>query len=452
VLARSGAHRESANRKDQARAPLGELVSDSHLDCYAESGRVPTSAALVGASVYSGPRRVVFELGAQPFLSFSTLKGVLEEALEAHREFRIEIKCIARLGNTPQTREFFRANNKKRGKMELFKAPGEDPWGAIGVLEMELRKRRLLGKNMISIKKMPYKTQMQAWEANKARIFRENKMKPKWIPWSKKKVLLTLFQNAHHGISLNPKIVSKSRKRKKAKTEEKRFKCCPKRRGAATASHAALQQPQIVWQDRFVPLSTRSSGILKSCGKTASDVLVITARALNQFPLSAIPSFFCAMIVLKPGSAEIRSDLAHLKPPKTLVLSGEHEMRCLALLVQWLPCVPCSTPQPDAVNPLPNLRAWCQERVRSLHKILADSGDAMEHGELQDVQALKYQTQCLPEFAEACGMDDVFTTPALQKLVPDAAGRSFYDDKEQARKLKNTHEKIAWMVSKHMKH
>lgn len=449
VLARAGAHLESANRKDKAYKSPDELVPDSLLDEYAVSGRVPANAPLVGAPLVPSPPRVVVNLGdAQQLRNFTRWADVLKEFLQAHREFRIEIKCIERWGDTAQTRNFHGKHNKKRGKMELFKAPGEDPGGAIGVLELELRKRRLLEENMISITKMDYKTQTRVWEANKAQIMRENKIKStKWLAWRKKRELLEEFQEVHDGISLKPKISSKPRKRKVTKIEKKKLECCPKRQGAATASFGALQQPQIVWQNHLVPNPPAAYW------GAHPDVLVITARALNRLPAGVTLSFFDAVIVLKSDDTKICCDEEAL-PSKTLVLTSELEMKHLDMLVQWLPLVPPEPVRRVHFEPraLRNLKAWCDERVRILNKHLGNNQDCMEEDEAEAVRALLRQTRCLPEFVAACGMDDIPAVPALERLTAtDATKRGFFDA-EHARKLSDTHGKVAWMVTSHMKH
>lgn len=449
VLARAGAHLESANRKDKAYKPPDELVSDSLLDEYAVSGRVPRNAPLVGASLVPPPPQVVINLGdAQQLRNFTRWADVLEEALRAHRAFRIEIQCIERWGDTAQTRNFYGKHNKKRGKMELFKVPGEDPGGAIGVLELMLRKRRLLEENMISITKMDYATQTRAWEANKGQIMRENKIKStKSLAWKKKSELLEEFQDAHDGISLQPKIIGKSRKRKSAKLEKKKLQCCPKRQGAATASFGALQQPQIVWRNHHTPTQH------EAYWDAQPGVLVITARALNRLPEGVTLCCFDAVIVLKPDNTKICCDKEAL-PPKTLVLTSELEMEHLDALVQWLPLVPPKLVRRVHFEPrtLRNLQAWCDERVRLLNKHLGDNKDCMEEDEVKAVQTLLRQTRSLPEFVAACRMDDIPVVPALEKCTAASASNSEYFDVDHARKLSDIHGKVAWMVTSHMKH
>lgn len=448
VLARARAHLESANRKNKAYKPPNELVPDSLLDEYAVSGRVPANAPLVGAPLVPSPPRVVINLGdAQQLPQFTRWADVLEQTLQAHREYRIEIKRIELRGDTAQTRNFYGKHNKKRGKMELFKAPGDDPGGAIGVLELMLRKRKLLEENMISITKMDYETQTRAWKANKTQIMRENKIKStKWLAWRKKKELLEEFQDAHDGISLKPKIISKSRKRKSAKLEKKKLQCCPERQGAATASFGALQQPQIVWHNWLAPTPRAAYW------GAQPNVLVITAHALNRLPVDVNLSFFDAVIVLKSDNTKIRCD-GDL-PPKTLVLTSELEMKHLDMLVQWLPLVTPKPVQREHFDPrtLSNLQAWCDERVRLLKKHLKNNQDFMEEDEATAVQALLRQTRCLPQFAAACGMNDIPAVPALEKLTATDATNRDYFDVEQSRKLSETHNKVEWMVTSHMKH
>lgn len=443
VLALSNAHSESARRRDTAYEPINELVPDRLLEEYAASGNVPP--ILRGAPIFPTPPRVIFELGcARKLQTFTSLPEVLEEVLSAHRDFRIEIKRIACRGASSLTREIKKKFNKKRRKMELFKKPGEDPGGAIGVLEVELRKRRLIEENLYSISSLDYETQVLAWEANKRRIMSENKIKStKWISWKRKRELLEQFQDSHGGISLNPKIISTKHKRKKPKVEKKEFECCSERKGAATASFRALQQPQIVWLDRLIP--TRKA----TRDDTKADVLVITAHALNELPASTALNLFCAMIVLNPGKTKLRSDLAELDPPKTFVLSKECEMKRIALLVQWLPLVP-SDPWASESRKLPYLKTWCTTRAQLLNKHLQENRAYMDEDEFKAVEALLRQTRCLHAFAAACGMKDLPTVPVLEKLVSNTEAKEFWDA-EQARKLFDTHDKVAWMVAEHMK-
>ena len=139
ALSRVGAHNESAARRDPGYKPSGEVVPDSLLDEYATTGRAP--AILSGVPVAAPPYRVIFELGnARDLQSFTLLPEIMKQAVKAHREFYIEIVHITCRGSSVQTREIIHSHNKSRGKMELFKMPGEDPGNAIGLLELELRK------------------------------------------------------------------------------------------------------------------------------------------------------------------------------------------------------------------------------------------------------------------------------------------------------------------------
>jgi hypothetical protein len=178
-------------------------------------------------------------------------------------------------------------------------------------------------------------------------------------------------------------------------------------------------------------------------------VLVITADALNERPPGISLNSFRAVIVLNPNKIKLRSDLAEFDPPKTCVLSGEYEMKRIDTLVQWLPLVP-SEASASGARKLPNLQTWCTSRAQLLSQHLKHNGDYMNKEESESVQALLRQTRCLPEFAAACGMKDLPAVPALEKLIPDTTPKEFYDP-EQARKLSQTHGKIAWMVAKHMK-
>ena len=158
------------------------------------------------------------------------------------------------------------------------------------------------------------------------------------------------------------------------------------------------------------------------------------------------------MIVLKSDNTNILRNKETL-PPKTLVLTSELEMDHLDMLVQWLPLVFHKPAPRFHFEPytLPNLQAWCDERVRLINKYLGDNQDYMEEDKTKAVQGLLRQTRCLPEFAAACGMDDIPAAPALEGLthIPHTGN---YFDAEHVRKLSEIHAKVAWMVTSHMKY
>lgn len=457
VPVREDAYKESANRRNAAYAPAYEVFTEKCISQYGETGQVKFCDNVVAASVAPSPIQVSVCLGNVSTLrrTLNNWQEVLESLLYAHRKFCLEIHNIHIDGEIFDTREFFKKQNKITKAIPLFKQKGEDPGGVFGLLELELRKTKLIQRNIISITTLPYHEQTMVWEANKSDILRfANRKSTKFLSWAKKKELMQEFQTFHDGISFKPRPkVAVKHKSKKRKIEAQPLVFDKHRNGAAKASMKELQTPQII-------LGAASSSRKKA-------LLVATSEYLNSCmsSLSELESMYHTVFVLETSMNDVCTESAYIcllqhrncgcPNIRVLFLTHEVEMENVALLVQWLPLIDFKF-NGDVEHcqrnlELQNLKAWCTRRARTTRAQLDADADMMEENVVTDRKKYIYGVRKLPAFAALCKMKDIVQMHPEQDLVPDLSKGSKYYDVKQADQLHKMAEKTYAFVTKHMK-
>lgn len=443
-LTRKTAHLESMHRRNSDYKPPGELIPERVLNAYAKNGTVQHCDHLMSSTLQPAPPLVSVRLGKGSMHNLDDWVATLTNLVKAHRDFRIQIHDIFVDAEKYELNAWYKEHHKRKYSVNLFKSPGIDPGGVLGLLEVALRKTKLLQHNLTSISSMSYDVQVQAWEANKAAILCENDIKPgKYLAWGKKKELLQDFQDNHDGISLKPPPKKSTKhKSKKRKVGPEQFECDDDRQGAAKASFKGLQTPQIYW-----------GRVVMDVNSNERSVLICSSEYLNDnVMLQLLPRCYHTIIVLRTCNllASVRDFLAESQM-KLHVLLGSWAIQNAALLVQWLPLLSRDDSSDSQYEELVNLKAWCKKRLKSVtEKLLAES-DFLDMSERQLL--LKSQTimRELPKFARACGMKDLEEVCENHDLIEVTKKDEEYWDPGQARRLREAHGKVSWMVTSHMK-
>lgn len=443
-LTRKTAHLESMHRRNSNYTSPGELIPDYVLDAYAKTGQVQHCDHLVSSTFQPAPPRVSVRLGKGSMHNLDDWVATLSNLVQAHRDFRIQIHDIFVDAEKYELNAWYKEHHKKKFAVNLFKSPGTDPGGVLALIEVELRKSKLLQHNLTSISSMSYDVQVQAWEANKAAILRENDIKPgKYLAWGKKKELLQDFQEDHDGISLKPPPKKSTKhKSKKRKVEPEQFECDDDRQGAAKASFKGLQTPQIYWGRVAMDVSSNERSVLICSSEYLNDNVMLQLLSRRYHTIIVLRT--CDLL------APVR-DFLTKSNMQLHVLFGGWAIQNAALLVQWLPLISHDDSSASQCEELVNLKAWCKKRLKALTEKLRAESEFLDMKERQSL--LKSQTimRELPKFARACGMKDLEEVCENRDLIEVTKKDEEYWDPGQARRLREAHGKVEWMVTSHMK-
>ena len=417
ALANAEAHIEWKKRKDKDYKTREELLTKEELVRYAADGCVP--AHLKAAPVHPEPISAIIDLsGYEKFPS--SLNSMMFQLMKAHRKHRLYVNCV--ISNDDQWKMSLDTFPTGRAGIKLFKMCcqelGDDPGGARGCVESELRQRFMINDGSYALMKCEYSVRKAVYTANRSAILDHRRktfrcsVSDERESWNTKIKWACDFQKAKGGISLHPpktSSLSKKRKRKTTAAEEPvktQVVYGKSRCGVAKASEENLQIPQIhLASSPFMP---------QLC-----DVVIMSAESYTRHfkayieDQKAYESCASKVIVLDPQNVVNTTALAWLSWASLLnarIVSNPIEIEHLYLLLQWLPLWWDEDKHvvPSKAKPYPKM----MKRVRNVVENMPRAPGTDEYGETEAdtrpewLLALADAEEHMPYFATACGLQD----------------------------------------------
>ena len=433
VLGDAEAPIESRKRKEKDYTVSEQLMTREDMIRYAASGTVPDSGKLTAAPLFPEPMTVVVDLSKDEQAPSRNIREMMNNLYGAHRKHRLYVKQV----RVSSAKHHLALKTKTTGRnaFALFKEFGDDPGGARGCVEMELREKFMLEDNSIMLSRCSFNIKKEAYLANRDAILEHRRktypvqqaLQGDWKAlmeggekWNAKFKWALDFQIAQGGISLNPPKTSASKRAKASKKKasgataeaaanqiRKKIYYDKSRKGAAKASEENLQIPQIEW--------CPNAGI-DGAAPCASNVLIISAETFEHYVESNVHySDFCCSertIILGKVKESVLNEV-NISPFKKnfRVVSHPEEIEHLFLLIQWLPLwwdTKKHTVPKLAGHQFPRMRA----RLKQILEKTPGPPSTNEYGELEpDVRSpwmihLAEGAKHMPLYALAQGLQD----------------------------------------------
>lgn len=415
ALADAEAHIEWKKRKDKDYTTREQLLTKEALIQYAADGAIPPM--LMAAALYPDPVSVVIDLSGDEHFPLS-LDSMVTQMLKAHRKHRLYVKCV--ISDDIKWKNSLNMLPKGRTGIKLFKMccqqlADDDPGGARGCVESELRQTLMLEDGSYSLMKCAYSVRRAVYTANRSAILEHRRktfgssVSDERQPWNTKIKWACDYQKAKGGISLNPPKTTTSNKKRKRKTTsaadpvKTRVVYGTSRCGVAKASEENLQIPQIqLASSSFMP---------QSC-----DVVIMSAESYTRHfrafteDQKAYESCASRLIVVDPENVINTTALEFEDFLNARIVSNPIEIEHLHLLLQWLPLWWDEDKHvaPSKAKPYPKMI----KRVRNVVENMPRAPGTDEYGETEPdtrpdwLLALADAEEHMPYFATACGLKD----------------------------------------------